>query len=94
MLNHLSAIVDVLVIGGAMANTFLAAEGHQVGKSLVELDQRETARKIISDKVVLPKDVVVAQELAPNARSRITVPGAVDQHEGPGGVGGGPTGGR
>jgi phosphoglycerate kinase len=81
VLNHLAAIVDVLVIGGAMANTFLAAQGHQVGRSLVELDQRETARKIISDKVVLPRDVVVAQELAPNVRSRITVPGKVDQHE-------------
>ena len=81
VLNHLAAIVDVLVIGGAMANTFLAAQGFQVGKSLAELDQRETARKIIGPKVVLPKDVVVAQELAPNAKSRITAPGDVEQHE-------------
>jgi phosphoglycerate kinase len=81
VLNHLSAIVDVLVIGGAMANTFLAAQGFQVGKSLVELDQRETAKKIISAKVMLPRDLVVAQELAPNARSRITVPGDVEPHE-------------
>jgi len=81
VLTHLAAIVDVLVIGGAMANTFLAAQGYQVGKSLVELDQRETARKIISSKVVLPRDLVVAQELAPNARSRITAPDGVDQSE-------------
>ena len=81
VLNHLAAIVDVLVIGGAMANTFLAAQGYQVGKSLVELDQRETARKIISPKVMLPRDLVVAQELAPNARSRITGPDGVDQYE-------------
>ena len=81
VLNHLAAIVDVLVIGGAMANTFLAAQGHQVGRSLVELDQRETARKILGEKVVLPRDVVVAQELAPNVRSRITVPGDVEPHE-------------
>jgi phosphoglycerate kinase len=81
VLNHLAAIVDVLVIGGAMANTFLAALGFQVGKSLVELDQRETARKIMSPKVMLPKDVVVAQEFAPNARCRITGPDGVDQYE-------------
>jgi phosphoglycerate kinase len=81
VLTHLAAIVDVLVIGGAMANTFLAAQGYQVGKSLVELDQRETARKIISPKVMLPRDVVVAQELAPNARSRIIAPDGVEQHE-------------
>jgi phosphoglycerate kinase len=81
VLNHLSKIVDVLVIGGAMANTFLAAQGFQVGKSLVELDQRETAKKIMSGKVVLPKDVVVAEELAPNVRGRMTVPGDVTAHE-------------
>jgi phosphoglycerate kinase len=81
VLNHLSKIVDVLVIGGAMANTFLAAQGYQVGKSLVELDQRETAKKIMSGKVVLPKDVVVAEQLAPNVRSRITVPGDVTPRE-------------
>ena len=81
VLNHLAAIVDVLVIGGAMANTFLAAQGYQVGKSLVELDQRETARTIMSPKIVLPRDVVVAQELAANARSRITGPDGVDQYE-------------
>src|SRR5688572_8581304 len=81
VLNHLAAVVDVLVIGGAMANTFLAAQGFQVGKSLVELDQRETAKKIIGPKIVLPKDVVVAEELAPNARARITVPSDVSPHE-------------
>jgi phosphoglycerate kinase len=81
VLNHLGKRVDVLVIGGAMANTFLAAQGFQVGKSLVELDQRETAKKIIGPKIVLPKDVVVAEELAPNARARITVPGDVSPHE-------------
>jgi len=81
VLNHLAAIVDVLVIGGAMANTFLAAIGFQVGRSLVELDQRETARKIMGPKVKLPKDVVVAQELAPNVHPRITGPDGVDQYE-------------
>jgi phosphoglycerate kinase len=81
VLNHLSKLVDVLVIGGAMANTFLAALGYQVGQSLVELDQRETAKKIMGGKVVLPKDVVVAEQLAPNVRSRITVPGDVTPHE-------------
>src|SRR5262245_2156303 len=81
VLNHLAALVDVLAIGGAMANTFLAAMGFQVGKSLVELDQRETARKISGPAIVLPRDVVVAEELAPNARSRIVAPSDVAPHE-------------
>jgi phosphoglycerate kinase len=82
VLNHLSRIVDVLVIGGAMANTFLAAQGFQVGKSLVELDQRETAKNIMATaKIVLPRDIVIAEQLAPNARARITVPGDVSPHD-------------
>src|SRR5262245_55504077 len=47
VLNHLAAIVDVLVIGGAMANTFLAAQGHQVGKLLVVIDEGATADTIL-----------------------------------------------
>jgi len=73
--------VDVLVIGGAMANTFLAAQGYQVGRSLAELDLRETAKQIISDKVMLPTDVVVAETLQPNAHHRITGINDVTPHE-------------
>src|SRR5258706_10644411 len=81
LLKNLIAKVDVLVIGGAIANTFLAAQGFQVGRSLIELDQRDTARAILSDKVMLPTDVVVAEELKPNAPNRITSVGDVTPYE-------------
>ncbi len=70
ILEHLSTQVDALVIGGAMANTFLLAKGISVGKSLVEADLVETARKILaSGKVVLPTDVTVAATLATGVAS-------------------------
>ncbi len=54
--------VDKLLVGGGMCFTFLAAQGHSVGKSLLEPDQIETCRSLLaaSDKIVLPTDVVVA----------------------------------
>jgi phosphoglycerate kinase len=77
LLDNLVAKVEVLVIGGAMANTFLAAEGINVGKSLYEPDHLETARRVISHSVdsgaalLLPVDVVVAKEFKANAPHRI-----------------------
>lgn len=68
LLGNLIGRVDVLVIGGAMANTFLAAQGVNVGKSLQEADMHETAREILArarDKncdIVLPVDAVTARE--------------------------------
>ncbi|WP_236791222.1 phosphoglycerate kinase [Amycolatopsis sp. GM8] len=62
--------VDTLLIGGGMAFTFLAAQGHGVGKSLLEQDFVETARKLLdahADKIVVPADVVVAEEFAADA---------------------------
>src|SRR5579885_2601361 len=76
LLGNLLGKVDVLVIGGAMANTFLLAQGKAVGKSLVEKDLTSTARKIMSDAaasnrdIVLPVDAVVAQKFEANAPSR------------------------
>jgi phosphoglycerate kinase len=81
LLKNLASKVDMLVIGGAMANTFLAAQGYQVGKSLFEADQRETARAILSDKVMLPSDLVVAEEFKPNAPHRIVALDNVAPHE-------------
>jgi|SRR6185295_4000209 len=81
LLKNLVAKVDMLVIGGAMANTFLAAQGYQVGKSLAELDMRSIAKEIISDKVLLPRDVVVAEVLQPNASCRIEAINDVTPHE-------------
>jgi phosphoglycerate kinase len=72
VLRHLVAKVDHLIIGGGMANTFLAARGVQVGKSLCEHDLTDTALEILdaADRanctVHLPYDVVVATTFAPN----------------------------
>ena len=77
LLENLVARVETLVIGGAMANTFLAAEGIKVGKSLYEPDHMETARKIIhaanesGAAILLPTDVVVAREFKAGAAHRI-----------------------
>ena len=68
LLKNLISKVDVLVLGGGMANTFMAAKGVAVGKSLCEPDMFETARAIMADaqkrgcKILLPADVVVAAE--------------------------------
>jgi phosphoglycerate kinase len=69
--------VDVLVIGGAMANTFLAAQGVGVGRSLQEPDMHETAREILAQakargcEIVLPVDAVTATEFRPNPPTRV-----------------------
>ncbi|MEM6382089.1 MAG: phosphoglycerate kinase [Pseudomonadota bacterium] len=82
LLSNLLSKVDHLIIGGGMANTFLAAKGIEVGKSLAEHDLAETARGIMEKAesenctIHLPTDIVVAQEFAANAWSK-TVP--VDQ---------------
>jgi phosphoglycerate kinase len=79
LLGKLLRRVDLLVIGGAMANTFLAAQGMQVGKSLQEAEMRGTAGEILARakqdgcEILLPVDAVVAQELTPNHPTR-TVP--------------------
>jgi len=68
LLSNLVRKVDALVIGGGMANTFLAAQGVEVGKSLCEHDLADTARQILRDaeaagcSIVLPVDAVVARE--------------------------------
>jgi phosphoglycerate kinase len=75
VLRHLVARVDHLIIGGGMANTFLAARGVDIGKSLAEHDLKDTALEIIdaADQakctVHLPYDVVVAKEFAANPPS-------------------------
>ncbi len=75
VLRHLVARVDHLVIGGGMANTFLAARGIAIGASLAERDLASTALEILdaaerADCIVhLPYDVVVAREFAPNPPS-------------------------
>jgi phosphoglycerate kinase len=83
LLGNLSKKVDQLVIGGAMANTFLAAQGVEVGQSLVERDMLDTARAALETakqagcEVVLPDDVVVAEAFAAHAPHRIVPVGGV-----------------
>ena len=76
LLGNLSSKVDVLVIGGAMANTFLAAQGHKMGKSLQEADMHATALDILKQaaankcEVLLPVDLVASEAFAANAPHR------------------------
>ena len=69
VLEHLIGNVDILVVGGGMANTFLLAQGKSVGKSLAEHDRVEDARRILAAAeargipVILPTDVVIAKEV-------------------------------
>jgi phosphoglycerate kinase len=66
VLNSLSDLCDQLIVGGGIANTFLAAAGYKVGKSLCEHDLIDTAKKIAEKvKVPLPVDVVVAEVAGP-----------------------------
>jgi phosphoglycerate kinase len=77
VLNHLTGKVDVLVIGGGMANTFLNAQGIDVGKSLCERDLAATAREIIANakakgcEILLPTDAVVADAFKAGAASAV-----------------------
>ena len=75
LLGNLISKVDHLVIGGGMANTFLAAQGHDVGASLAEHDMTQTALKILSKasdvgcEIILPSDIVIAKEFKAHAPS-------------------------
>jgi phosphoglycerate kinase len=77
LLGNLIPKVDQIVIGGGMANTFLAAEGHDVGKSLCEHDLADTAREIVARakasgcELILPVDVVTAKEFKSGAASQV-----------------------
>jgi phosphoglycerate kinase len=87
LLGNLAAKVDALVIGGGMANTFLAAQGHGVGKSLCEHDLADTARQILAEakaqkcEIVLPVDAVVTKEFKAHAASRVVAVDAVAADE-------------
>jgi phosphoglycerate kinase len=74
VVENLLAKCDKLIIGGGMANTFLAAQGHDMGDSLVEAGAIETAKKILAgagDTLVLPVDAVVADKFDAEANSQI-----------------------
>ena len=76
LLKNLIAKLDKLAIGGGMANTFLYAQGVEIGGSLAEKDMADTAREIIAAakgkcELLLPLDVVVAREVKPHAEARM-----------------------
>ncbi|MFM2150030.1 MAG: phosphoglycerate kinase [Pseudomonadota bacterium] len=85
LLGNLSKKVDVLVIGGAMANTFLAAQGHAMGRSLQEAEMHDTARKILAEaaaggcEILLPEDLVVAAEFAANPPTKTVAADSVPE---------------
>jgi phosphoglycerate kinase len=87
LLRNLVAKVDVLIIGGGMANTFLAAAGKAVGKSLCEHDLAATACQILglakaqNCELVLPVDAVVAREFKAHAASRVVAVDAIAPDE-------------
>jgi phosphoglycerate kinase len=84
LLSSLVSKVDQLIVGGGIANTFIAAEGMAVGKSLFEADLIGTARKIMSDakargaEIPVPTDVVVAPEFSANAPATVKAVADVD----------------
>ncbi|MBB5208659.1 phosphoglycerate kinase [Chiayiivirga flava] len=77
LLSSLVAKVDQLIVGGGIANTFIAAAGHPVGKSLVEMDLLDTARRIQADAdargahIPVPTDVVVAEKFSADAPATV-----------------------
>ena len=79
--------VDALLIGGGMANTFIAAQGFSVGKSLVEPDKIPLAKDLIAQaktsgvKLLLPSDVVVAEKFAADAANRVVAVDAIGPEE-------------
>jgi phosphoglycerate kinase len=87
LLKNLVTKLDKLAIGGGMANTFLYAQGHDVGASYCEKDLAETAREIIrlagqsNCKLFLPLDIVVAEQMAAGVPTRVRNLGNVDDHE-------------
>ncbi|MCU1089327.1 phosphoglycerate kinase [Stenotrophomonas maltophilia] len=87
LLANLVGKVDQLIVGGGIANTFIAAAGHNVGKSLYEPDLLDTAKKIVADAkargadIPLPVDVVTAKQFLPNAAAEVKAVDAVAEDD-------------
>lgn len=74
LIDNLLAKADTLLIGGGMANTFLAAKGLEMGRSLVEEDALPEARRLLDsagDRLVLPVDLVIANEVSADAEAEV-----------------------
>ncbi len=87
LLDNLADVADQLIIGGGIANTFLAAAGHKVGRSLCEMDMLDTARNIRAKirqrggDIPLPEDVIVATEISAEARAETRAVSEVQDDE-------------
>lgn len=87
LLANLVGKVDQLIVGGGIANTFIAAAGHNVGKSLYEPDLLDTAKKIVADAkargadIPLPVDVVTAKQFLPDAAAEVKAIDAVAEDD-------------
>jgi phosphoglycerate kinase len=87
VLENLLGKVDKLIVGGGIANTFLAAEGHPIGKSLHEAEMIDTARTLLERskgmgvEIPLPTDVVVAREFAASAEADVKLVAQVASNE-------------
>jgi phosphoglycerate kinase len=83
VLDALADVVDCLIVGGGIANTFIAAAGHNVGKSLCEMDMLDTARELAGDnddraEIPVPTDVVCADSFSADATATVKTIDAVD----------------
>ena len=82
VLESLSKIVDQLVVGGGIANTFIAAQGHNVGKSLCEDDLIPTAKKLMEDcEIPVPTDVVCGKEFSETAPATVKASSEVEDDD-------------
>lgn len=87
LLANLVGKVDQLIVGGGIANTFIAAAGYNVGKSLCEPDLLDTAKKIVADAkargadIPLPVDVVTAKQFLPDAAAEVKAVDAVAEDD-------------
>jgi phosphoglycerate kinase len=86
VLDALADVVDCLIVGGGIANTFIAAAGHGVGKSLYEAEMLDTARALAADRddradIPVPTDVVVGDEFSADAKATIKTTDAVGADE-------------
>ncbi len=84
VIDHLLPTVNKLIVGGGMVFTFLAAQGHSVGKSLLEVDQIDTCKEYLKRaadlgvEVILPTDIVVASKFGADAEVAITAANAIE----------------
>ena len=86
VLDALADKVDALIVGGGIANTFIAADGHSVGKSLCEMDMLDTARGLAAGgegraEIPVPSDVVCADDFSAEANAATRSVDAVAEHE-------------